>query len=371
MRSRLVLSGWLAIALLTIAFVPAARSAATDTPTVSCAPGERRLYVTVAGRRGNGVQLYCADQMTPSGLIPFAEDRVPMQIGHDRMGNLLVLWHKVPWVDHSGLTIFNATGAILAEHPVPDATMFVDKNRSVAYLFSYRELPDRIYSGTHYAQWETLFRSVGIEQESADVPVAYVADTKVATIDQTGRMLVDANAYAWTPARPGYAAIFDPQKQKVVDSLYAPACAMAAGADGLVYALNCLGELRIFDPRHYRLIRDLKLDVGGPYVGDVNYRGRMAIDATGTVFVSNGKLQTLLRYNRGETKPSATALDVPRIVDLELDSAGNVYALEGGDSAVKSSIRVFSGQTLEQIREYDFGTKVCACDVFGMTIVDP
>ena len=115
---------------------------------------------------------------------------------------------------------------------------------------------------------------------------------------------------------------------------------------------------------------DLKLDIGGPYLGDANYQGRMAIDATGTVFVSNGKLQTLLRYKRGETKPSATALDVPRIVDLELDSAGNVYALEGGDSAVKSSIRVFSGDTLQQIREYDF-VPPGSYGGYGMTIVDP
>ena len=367
MRNGLVLSGWLAIALIAVAFVPAARSAATGTPTVSCAPGERRLYVTVYGAGVSGVQLYCADRMTPAGLIPFAKERMPQQILHDRAGNLFVMAGN-PVRDESELSILDPTGAVLADRAEPYGLMFVDKNRSLAYLISRRRLANQTETmGGHpvyFAQFELLLRSAGITRDSKDVAIPGVARTNAVTIDPLGRILM--NSYG---ERAGDAAIIDPQKQKVVGTVYAPACTVAGGADGLVYALNCLGELRIFDPKDYHLKSDLKLDIGGPYLGDANYQGRMAIDATGTVFVSNGKLQTLLRYKRGETKPSATALDVPRIVDLELDSAGNVYALEGGDSAVKSSIRVFSGDTLQQIREYDFVPP--GYGGYGMTIVDP
>lgn len=350
--------------LIAFAWAPAAHGDTSATVAISCGAGERRLYLTVVGRGGNGVQLYCADRTTPSGSIPFATDRVPVQIEHDRMGNLFVLWHKIPWVDESRLTIFDATGATLVERPAPrlgrHEWMFVDRNRSTAYFVYFRSL----VSDTKFARFEPLFRSVGIERESDDVSIPISIQADAATIDQLGRILV--NAYL---GQPGYSAILDPQKQRVVDSVYAPACAMAAGADGLVYAANCVGELRAFNPKNYRLVSDLKLDVGSPYLGDANYHGRLAIDPTGTVFVSNQALGTLLRYNHGETKPSATATNVPHIVDLELDSAGNVYALEGDDAAIKTSMRVFSGRTLEQIREYDFDSKECV--VFGMTIIDP
>jgi hypothetical protein len=87
------------------------------------------------------------------------------------------------------------------------------------------------------------------------------------------------------------------------------------------------------------------------------------------VFLSNGKSKTLLRFERGATKPSAIATNVPHVADLQLDTSGNVYALEGGPSAITSSIRVFDGRTLKPVRAYAYDPHVLS--VYGMTIVDP
>jgi len=347
---------------------PIARSGANEGATVSCAPGERRLYMIVFGRAAHGIQLYCADRMIPVGLIPFGEHQAPEQIDHDRLGNLFVMWENLKRSDQSGLSILDSSGKLLAERAEPYGMMLVERKRSVAYLLYTRRRADTTETlaghAVRFAQFETFYRSVG-GNEKAELALPDVS-LRDAAIDALGRIVI--NRYRGNRGRSGFSAILDPKKG-IIDSVYAPACAMAAGGDGLLYAVNCIGELRVFDPVNYRLLGDRKLNVGGPYLGNANYPGHIAIDGKGTAFVANGSLDTLLRFERGAMKPSAIARNVPHVADLQLDAAGNVYALEGGPSAVKSSIRVFHGHTLEQVRTYDFAHKTLS--VYGMTIVDP
>jgi hypothetical protein len=322
----------------------------------------------VFGRAAAGIQVYCADRMIPVGLIPLGEDQAPEQIDHDRLGNLFVMWENMKRIGQSGLSILDSSGTLLAERAEPYGKMLVERKRSVAYLFYARRGPDTTETlgghAVHFAQWEMFYRSVGIGNENAELALPDVSLSNAPAIDALGRIVIGGYR---DPS--GFSAILDPEKKQIIDSVYAPACTMATGGDGFVYAVNCVGELRVFDPVNYRLLGDRKLDVGGPYLGDTNYPGRIVIDGNGTVFVSNGSFDTLLRFERGATKPSAIATNVPHVADLQLDASGNVYALEGGPSAVKSSIRVFDGHTLEQLRTYDFDPKILS--VYGMTIVDP
>lgn len=358
----------LLVCLLVLAPASPVRSAAAEGTTVSCAAGERRLYTIVYGRAGGGVRLYCADRTSPAGFIPFGDGRAPEQIDHDRRGNLFVAWEDVRNTGRSGVSILDPSGTLLAERLVPYGAMLVDRTRGVAYLLYARRGGDTVDSAAghdvRFAHFGTFYRSVGVGSETVEHPVPDVELTKMPVIDPAGRLVIDGYR-----GPEDLTAIIDPGKNEVVRSVFAPACAMTTGADKLVYAVNCRGDLRVLDPAEYRLLDTRKLDIGGPGLGDTNDPGRLAIDAIGTVFVANGEANTLLRFERGATKPSAVATGVAHVADLQLDSAGNVYVREGGPSATRSSIRVFDGHTLQLIRAYDFASD--AVSVYGMTIVDP
>ena len=293
-----------------------------------CTIHEASVYVSIWDASGTAVDLFCGSSMRQVARIAIPTDYAAVSVDRDRAGRLYVMEQDPRdqdiWIFQT--YIHGKWSSPLSIDLAPRA-MLVDRNRALAYVYRVGgHAPSSpqitVIDGTRARVMRSFPRG-------SDAPAPLVAPI----IDGAGRVLANEDN--------GFVSVVNTTDGDLVKRIFAPACAMTIGNDGLFYAINCFGQMRSFDTTSYHEIGSWRATLGLIPRSDV--LPRIAVDSKGILAVANPNTNRLEFYHPRNRAPFST-LGMALNEGLQVDHNDNFYFLGSQHDRYRAGeLEVFRG----------------------------
>jgi hypothetical protein len=311
-----------------------------------CARGESRAYVATQERFKVYLDLFCGSAIRFKKQIEVPKDWLQVALDHDAAGRIYDLQRSPSDDTTAVLSMYD--GRWISGPMIDDAPneMVVNAKSAKAYILREGDMHDS----------SSQPRVTTIDGPSLSIEKSFQAGSLahpwLLALDPSANIVVE-------PMSARYFAVLAPTDGRLLYKVPSVACAIADGFDLRFYAVDCLGNLVVYDPSSYREISHRALV--GALLSKNDYRlPQMAVDANGTLYLADAFSNELMMFRPGETTPFRTIAQMV-VRRIELDAAGNVYVLSKAfDGPTQSKLYVYSHSTGKQLAVYTFKSGVSA-----------
>lgn len=316
---------------------------------IPCAANESRLFVSSADRAGKSfVNVYCGKDTKPVAALSVGIRGAIAGISSDGAGNVYVSEASPQGTNTAGALIaYDPHGRFLARVGGLEnsAGSFVDRNDRTVYAVTPH------YEDSPPARWKNKFGWIPhltaiagnppSVRRSIDPPSAVAA--RFFLVDEPGYI------YLWDNSN-GHIDKMNAKTGKIVESVFAPAGAMALAPDHKIFA-NGYGTIRVLDLKTFKIVRTF-------HDGSVNSRddGPIAVGRDGTLFVVHKQSATIEQFAPGASRATAVIRNVGVVGEIAVDSDGTVIAaVRGsgeGQTDIPAGVYAFQAGTVRPLRMY-------------------
>jgi hypothetical protein len=331
------------LVLVCVASTLRAPGAATDHD--GCAHASH-VYVATRERFKPYIDAFCGLTLRFEKKIEVPTDGLQLALGHDTEGRIYDLQKNLSDDTIATLSMYDGrwtSGPTINDGPYH---MVVNATNSKAYVLREDNRED--------PSWQPQVTAVDGPSQSIE------NSFQAGPIDHPWLLALDPRAnIVVEPMSSRYFAVFAPTDGRLLYKMPSVACAIAAGLDQKLYAVDCTGNLVVYDPSSYREISRRVL-VAALLAKDTYRLPEMAVDAAGTVYLADAFSNELMMFRPGESTPFCTIGSMV-VRQIELDNVGNAYILaKSNDGPGQSKIYVFSHTTGKQLAVYTFKSGVSA-----------
>lgn len=283
------------------------RGASATCPTVA-------VYVSTFFSTGQqAIDEFCGGSDVATRRISLPSKRAAGWLDHDDQGRIYALtaYGKGEGAPEGGvLGIFDGKWRNVSLPNGLFGGIAVDRAKGIVYVF--------------HSIWKAKHASI----TAIDARGTIVRTFTIEPSFPYGLVRLDSNDHlVIVPGFTGDLFVYDSGTGKLLHRATAFGCAVTSGSDHKFYGLSCLGELVVYDPQSYKIVARRKYGHGQSFFGkETKSQPSIAVDTAGTVYLANQGDNTLSMYRSGQSTPFRVYSGVP-IVDLQLDKAGNLYAL--------------------------------------------
>lgn len=320
---------WLSVAMLSLIGAAATRIPASD--KIECPHSRTRLYALIGGPFvKNHVNVYCGNDAKPIYSLSEGVRGLLGSISSDDRGYVYVTDSTQEGVNRqNALIIYSASGQLIAriEGLENSAGTFVDRNSGFVYALTphYEDYsPTRWKNATGWIPGLTVIAGNPPRIKRRLNPPKDVA-SRFYVVDEPGFILFWDN-------NNGRIDKMDNSTGKIVQSVWAPADAIAVGHGHILYA-NGYGTIRVIDTRRLKILRSFHDGSRGPQDD-----GPIAVAHDGTLFVAHKESATIEEFLPNSTSAVRVIRKVANVSDMIIDAGGTLFAVCRGAGVGQSSI---------------------------------
>lgn len=299
------------------------------------------VYVSTFGNGQQSIDEFCGDRQSPTRRISLPSEHTAGALDHDDQGRLYVLtaYRETEAGPETGtLSIFDGQWHNVDLTKGVFGGIAVDRANVIVYVY--------------HSVWKAEHASITAIDARGKILRTFPTEPRrpygLLRLDYNDRLVI-------VPDFTGKLFVYDSRNGTLLHRAPAFGCAVTSGRDGTFYGLSCLGELAAYNPRSYKVVAARIYGQGKSFFGrETQSHPSIAVDKAGTLYLANQGDNTLSMYRSGQRAPFRVYAGLP-VVDLQLDTSGNLYALVTTQELSRpQQINVYQHGTGVLLRTYTF-----------------